>query len=175
MSKITPSFYETIECVKLLKKKIKNDPYIGTVFENARFLTSRAKGAFFEKLTKEYFKKVYGVSISKPKSSEHDGIFNNTKVEIKGSTLWLNAKGEKIGFRWQQIRDQDYSIMIFLAMYPDCVKFYYATKKDLINNLDPYKNNQHGGKNINSGTMFIDGYPEDFYWMKEVKDVSFIK
>jgi hypothetical protein len=167
--------YASMNCVHDLEHKIKNDPYVGTPFENARRLSSRSKGAFFEKLTKEYFRKFYGVCVKKSLSSDHDAIFESKKIEIKGSTLWCDDDGNATHFRWQQIRlSQDYDIMIFLSMYPDRVEFHYATKEDLKNNLDPYKNNQHGGKKVNSGTMSIDGYPKDFPWMKEVVDVSFI-
>lgn len=171
---ITPDEYINMQCVKKLEA-IK-DPYQGTVFEKARNLSSRKKGAFFERLSEEYLSKKFQIKSQKSKSSDYDFILNNVKSENKGSTLWSDSKGKSTYFKWQQIRiAQDYEIMIFLAMYPDKVKFFYATKQDLINNLDPYKNNQHGGKKVNSGTMQIAGHPEDFPWMKEIVDASFIK
>ena len=173
---ITPQEYVKYKCVAKIEKKASKDPYFGTPFYGARCLSSRSKGAFFEKLTKEYLQNMFRFEITKPKSSQHDAIVNDVKIEIKGSTLWVDKKGKTTHFRWQQIRTaQDYLIMIFLAMYPDKVKFYYATKQDLLDNLDPLIYNQHGGKGVNSGTMSIDGYPENFSWMKEIKDASFIQ
>lgn len=171
---IAPKTYANMQCVKNIESTI--DPYQGTVFERARNLSSRKKGAFFERLSEEYFSTEFKIKSEKPKNSDHDFILNGVKIENKGSTLWCDKKGKPTHFKWQQIRiSQDYDIMVFLAMYPDKVKFFYATKQDLINNLDPYKNNQHGGKKVNSGTMEVLGHPEDFSWMKEVKDASFIK
>lgn len=166
--------YQSLSCVNDLSNKMNNDPYRGTPFEAARNLSSRSKGAFFEKLVKEYLKyKFPSLMIRKPFSSDHDTIMNDCKIEIKGSTLWCSVDGTPTHFRWQQIRnDQDYDIMVFVAMYPNEVKFFYTKKKQLINNPD--LKNQHGGKNANSGTMFVDGYPEDFSWMKEIKDESFV-
>jgi hypothetical protein len=172
---ISPEEYSKYFCVKDLENKSKNDPYLGTPFYSAKILSSRSKGAFFEKLTEEYIEKFsYNIKVDKRKNADHDIIVNDKKIEIKGSTLWMDNKGLLTKFRWQQIRiKQDYEMMIFLAMYPDKVKFYYASKQDLIDNLDPLLYNQHGGKGVDSGTMFIDGYPEDFEWMKELTDAAF--
>ena len=173
---ITPEQYINYRCVRDVEKKAKKDPYLGTPFITVRNLSSRSKGAFFEKLTKEWLSATFDLYSNKPSSSQHDTIINDVKIEIKGSTLWVDGEGNPTHFRWQQIRTaQDYQIMIFMAMYPDKVKFYYATKQDLLDNLDPLIYNQHGGKGIDSGTMSIDGYPEDFVWMKEIKDASFIQ
>ena len=170
---LTPDEYLTMKCVENLESIV--DPYQNTVFAKARNLSSKKKGSFFEKLTEEYFVKKFKVISEKPKSKDHDFILNKYKIENKGSTLWCNNKGVPLYFKWQQIRiAQDYDFMVFLAMYPDKVRFFYASKQDLINNLDPYKNNQHGGKKVNSGTMEIIGHPEKFPWLKEVKDASFI-
>jgi hypothetical protein len=173
---ITGAQYETFECAKALAKKATRDPYLGSPFYKVRILSSRSKGAHFEKITKEYFKNTLDLFVTKPYSSDHDVIVEGLKVEVKGSTLWVDDLGEPTHFRWQQIRiHQDYDIMVFVAVYPDAIKFFYATKQDLIDNLDRYANNQHGGKSVDSGTMFIDGYPENFPWMKEITDASFVQ
>lgn len=157
----------------LLNKK--NDPYKDSPFYEVKILSSRSKGSIFEKITKDHLQNKFGLNISKAKSSEHDTIANDVKIEIKGSTGWVNGKGEITHFRWQQIRlAQDYDIIIFLAMYPDVIKFYYATKKDIVDNIGSKKFNQHGGNSVDSGTRSIDGFPKDFPWMKEIVDGTFI-
>jgi len=171
---ITSDQYINMKCAQDLQRKVARDPYLNTAFESARNLSSRSKGAFFEKLTKEWIETTFGVKPEKPESSQHDVRINGVKIEIKGSTVWVNEAGQGTHFRWQQIRiDQDYDVMIFLAMYPTEVKFYWATKQDLQANLDRLLNNQHGGKEVDSGTMFIDGFPENFTWMKQIVDSSF--
>ena len=129
----------------------------------------------FEKITKNYLKDKLGMIITKNESPNHDIVANNVKIEVKGSSFWSDGKGGGSKFRWQQIRlAQDYDVIIFLAMYPDTIKFYYATKQDLLDNINLPKYNQHGGKKVDSGTKCIDGFPEDFPWMKEIVDGSFI-
>jgi hypothetical protein len=88
--------------------------------------------------------------------------------------LW----GEGTHFRWQQIRtNQDYDLICFLAVYPDKVELLGATKDEVCYNLEVqdengfWKFNQHGGKKVNSGTFAIDGFPEDFHWMRALEDV----
>lgn len=152
-----------------------NDPYIDSPFYRLKIQSSKRKGAVFEKITKDYLKNKLGLSITKPKSTDHDTIANGVKIEIKGSSGWVDKKGNITHFRWQQIRPaQDYDLIVFMAMYPDNIKFFYATKKDIADNIDSKKYNQHGGNTVDSGTRSIDGFPEDFPWMKEIVDASFI-
>lgn len=144
-------------------------------FYQVKIQSSRTKGSTFEKITKHYLNTKFGMVTEKSKSTDHDTIVNDVKIEIKGSTGWVNKSGKITHFKWQQIRlHQDYDIIIFLAMYPDAIKFFYATKKDVIDNLSSKKYNQHGGNSVDSGTRSIDGFPEDFPWMKEIVDETFI-
>jgi len=157
-------------------KSVSNDPYENTPFWAYRIMSSRKKGAAFEKLTKEFFKNQFGLDSHKSLSSDHDTIVQGRKLEIKGSMMWVNGRGVCTHFRWQQIRlSQDYDAMIFMAMYPQGIRWLWASKQDLIDNLDPKKYNQHGGKSVDSGTMAIDGIPETFPWMKEITNADFVK
>lgn len=173
---ITSEMYLNLDCVKKLKKEIDKNPFRNSVFWDLYSLSSRKKGAQAEKIVKEFFSKVYGLNVRKCENSDHDFILEDIKTEHKMSALWVDSHGNTTVFRWQQIRTvQDYELMIFMAVYPDKIRLFYATKQDLLDNLDPFLNNQHGGKKTNSGTMFIDGLPEDFVWMKEITDASFVK
>ena len=133
-------------------------------------MSSKKKGAEFEKLTQEYAERG-GLRVYRPLSSEHDRIIESLgKTEIKGSLLW----GEGTNFRWQQMRpNQDYDNMVFLAVYPHRIEFYYASKdvvSEVVEVQDErgyWPHNQHGGMKTNSGTFFVDGMPEDFPWMKK--------
>jgi len=146
------------------------DPYIDSPFLIYKEMSSKRKGKFFEKLVSEYCKHL-GFAVTRPKQSEYDRVINGQRCEIKGSMLW----GQGDQFRWQQIRvGQDYDVIIFLAMYPDRVEMYsspknvvdeYVTKQD---ENGHWKHNQHGGKTVNSGTFFLDGFPKDFPFMKSL-------
>tara|TARA_B100002019_G_scaffold73669_1_gene63639 strand:+ start:9646 stop:10176 length:531 start_codon:yes stop_codon:yes gene_type:complete len=146
------------------------DLYNDSPFRVYKEMSSKRKGKFFEKLVSEYCKHL-GFAVTRPKQSEYDRIINGRRVEIKGSMLW--GGGDQ--FRWQQIRTgQDYDVIIFLAMYPDRVEMYSSTKQEVdefVSAQDEngfWKYNQHGGKTVNSGTFFLDGFPKDFPFMKSL-------
>ena len=146
---------------------------------------------FVERVVQEHYEGK-GYIVLKAENSNHDRIIidksdedNNypinlkminpktgRKIEIKGSFLW----NKKNTFRWQQIRpDQDYDEIIFVAIYPDCIRFYRASKEVVCKNLVfqdengnwPYM--QHGGQDGNSRCFWVEGLPEDYPWMEEVK------
>lgn len=146
-------------------------PYEKSNFRFIKNLSSKKKGAIFEKIFEEYMIS-NGHTIEKSKSSDHDRIVNGHKVEIKGSFLWENGK-----FRFQQIRvNQDYDYIVFLAIYPEFIEFYIASKettKEFLcvqdeNGFWPY--NQHGGKKTKSGTFYIDCFPNEIHWMEVLTD-----
>lgn len=150
-------------------------PYENSAFRILKEMSSKRKGAVFEKIFEEFMLDK-GHTLLKNLNSDHDRRFEKsgqeTKYEIKGSMLW-GEDGDS--FRWQQIRpEQDYDVMIFMAIYPEQIKFYRATKeevKKMVEVQDEDGNwiyNQHGGKKVNSGTFFLHGMPEDFPIMKEM-------
>ena len=102
---ITPEQYINYRCVRDVEKKAKKDPYLGTPFIAVRNLSSRSKGAFFEKLTKEWLSATFDLYSNKPSSSQHDTIINDVKIEIKGSTLWVD--GEVVAIASFPPEDQD--------------------------------------------------------------------
>lgn len=157
----------------ILQAKSK-DPYQNSSFKDLKDLSSRRKGLEMEKIF-ELIAKSYGFDVAKfvndgESKSDYDRVCEGKKIEIKGSFLWEGSDK----FRWQQIRtNQNYDYVVFLAFYPKEVKCYYASKEEVVANLEvqdangKWTYNQHGGKSKNSGTFCIDGIPSDFSWMKE--------
>lgn len=151
-----------------------NDPYKNSPFRIYKQMSSKRKGKYFEKIVHEYLQK-QGYNVDKAVNSDHDRVINDLiKLEIKGSLLW----GDGTHFRWQQIRpSQDYDIICFVAVYPEAIRFYAATKyevKSIVEAQDENGHwiyNQHGGKTMNSGTFFLDGMPEDFSWFSSLEEV----
>ena len=168
MSSLSQNQFEETDVFQDLLDTVSTDPYSNSKFKILKDLSSKKKGKYFERLYTE-FKLSQGVSVSKPSNSNHDRIVDGKKVEIKGSFLW----GDSNSFRWQQIRtNQDYDIVVFIAVYPDEIKFYQADKETVCSHLEVqdsqgnWIHNQHGGKTTNSGCFFIDGLPEDFTWLE---------
>jgi hypothetical protein len=159
---------------ELALKEKNTDIYQHSPFRVYKEMSSKKKGKYFELLVAEYLSKK-GFEVQKALSSDYDRLINGCcRLEIKGSLLW----GEGTHFRWQQIRTgQAYDVICFLAIYPDQVKLYGATKEIVCYNVEVQDEkgfwtfNQHGGKKVNSGTFVIDGFPEDFPWMQPLEEV----
>jgi len=159
--------YASFPEIKILEKKMKRDPYHGTPFQSYRAAASKTKGAIIEKVTERYLSNL-GIITEKRTSTEHDIRISNLKIEIKGSSLWDGSNT----FKWQQIRDnQDYNALIFVAIYPTGVCFYYATKEEVFDS--GMLTLQHGGKKSVSNTSWLSGVPSDFSFMKEITDASY--
>jgi len=153
-----------------IAKEQSKDPYADSPFKTLKDLSSKKKGKYFERIYQEYMESK-GVLVEKAQNSDHDRVADGRKKEIKGSFLW----GDGTHFRWQQIRpDQDYDDVVFLAFYPDRLEVYEADKETVRSAVEVQDEkgnwiyNQHGGKRVNSGTFFLDGFPSDFAWMTEV-------
>jgi hypothetical protein len=164
----TSQKYADSKTHRLIIEDTCKDPYRGSPLMAMKSLSSKKKGKFFEKIYEEYASE-QGKKVSGPGNSDHDRIVDGRKKEIKGSFLW----GTGTHFRWQQIRpEQDYEDIVFIAAYPDRIEFYEADKQTVAsfvqqrNEKGEWIYNQHGGKKVNSGTFFLDGFPEDYEWMK---------
>ena len=146
------------------------DIYKDSPFKLYKDMSSKKKGAEFEKLVEEYAIKD-GRKVEPPKSTDHDRwIQGFGKTEIKASLLW----GTGTNYRWQQLRPyQDIDTYVFVAVSPVSIKFYTAPAAvvkavvETQNDKGLWIHNQHGGKKVNSGTFFLDGFPEDYKWMEE--------
>lgn len=148
----------------LVNNQKQEDPYANSPFLGLKSLSSRTKGAIFEKIVEEKLIEE-GYCVASPKSSEYDRLVNGKRVEIKGSFLW----GTSSYFKWQQLRpEQSYDYAIFLAVYPDRIDFFGATKKDIDSyvlqkdSCGNFRHAQHGGnKGVSPNTFLISGSPSD--------------
>ncbi len=155
-----------------------SDPrYVNSVFLPLKQLSSKTKGAKFEEIVGEAMNK-QGHSVNKSvNGSDSDRSIDDLNVEIKGSFLW---KGTNT-FRFQQIRNQDYDVIIFLFVYPDRMSIRAALKEDVMNIVTQqdeegnYPYNQHGGKKVDSGTYFMDATEEEMDFLVEIKDIRWEK
>ena len=170
--------YKSSDVYQAVLARTSINPYTNSVFLGLKQLSPKPKGKYFEELYDAYAL-MLGEHNSSPGSSERDR--RNTrlgKVEVKGSFGWV-TNGRITHFRWQQIRPhQDYDHVVFIAAYPDVMEFYVADKETVVREVcyqdvnGDWPHNQHGGKTVNSGTFFIDGFPQDFPWMKKYDSQS---
>ena len=90
-----------------------NDPWAGSPFEWLKNIpSSRTKGKAFEELFAEWCA-ACGLTVVSSPDSDADRIVNGLRIEVKGSTLWQNG-----GYKFQQIRDQNYTIIVCLGISP---------------------------------------------------------
>ena len=97
------------------------------------------KGKIGEEMVREFLKSQrFAVSDStSSKKSDSDLTINGKKVEVKFSTLW-----KKGYYTFQQIRDQEYDILLCLGISPDSAHSWVVPKSMIVwDDLD----NQHGG------------------------------
>lgn len=153
------------------------NPYAGSPIKLFQDMSSKKKGAAFEKLVSEVLTSK-GYKVAKAKgSTDYDRLVNGKKIEIKGSLGWV-TNGSITHYRFQQIREsQDYDIVLFVFFTPDEVILKGCTKATAIEKLSYqdsngfYPHNQHGGKRVNSGTFCIDTNPGQLDWMVNIEDL----
>jgi hypothetical protein len=135
----------------------KKDPYIDSTNQWFRPLASRTKGKVGELLIGEYLE-TEGVNIISPADAKKQSKVNNSiptsdydiflvdqnlKCEVKTSSMWTGSQE----FRFQQIRKQEYDIIIFQFIYPETIERYYCPKDVVESMITIPSKVQHGGKN----------------------------
>lgn len=99
-------------------------------------LPSRSRGAAGEEIVSTWLT-AEGFKVTRSGHSDCDRIVNGKKVEIKFSTLWKSG-----GYKFQQLRDQDYESVFCLGISPDRVHGWLIPKAVAWQNSRP----QHGGQ-----------------------------
>lgn len=102
-----------------------DDPWIGSPFQWILSVPSRTKGAIGEALVSGWCA-AKGFDVVRSPSSEADRIIHGYRIEIKFSTLWKNG-----GFKFQQIRDQEYDFVLCLGISPFDAQAWLLPKKIL--------------------------------------------
>lgn len=140
-----------------------DDPWIGSPFEWVLKVPSRTKGAIGELLVQEWAREK-GLDVRRSPSSNADRIINGHRIEIKMSTLWSNG-----GFKFQQIRDQDYDQCLCLAVSPFEVNA-WLLPKDLLRQYVIGHMGQHTGA-AGSDTAWLGFQANNPYpWMRPFGD-----
>lgn len=137
----------------------KDDPWLGSPFEWILRVPSRTKGAVGEALVAGWAA-AKGFDVTRSSSSDADRIINGQRIEIKLSTLWKSG-----GFKFQQIRDQEYDFALCIGISPFDAQAWLLPKSVLREFVIGHMG-QHTGS-TGSETSWI-GFPanQPYEWMK---------
>jgi hypothetical protein len=103
----------------------RHDPWEGSPFAWTRRHSSRRRGKIGEQLVAG-FAAAKGLSVDRARGSSADRVINGCRVEIKFSTLW-----ESGFYKFQQVRDQDYQVLLCLGVAPFDAHCWAIPKRDL--------------------------------------------
>ena len=103
-----------------------NDEWIDSPFAWIKTRPSRQVGAIGEKLIAGWLA-TRGFNVNRSGDSDADRILENKRVEIKFSTLWKTG-----GYKFQQIRDQNYDLLICLGVSPFDAHCWVIPKADVM-------------------------------------------
>jgi hypothetical protein len=97
--------------------------------------SSRRRGKAGEMLVESWLSRA-GIPVGRPKSSDADRNVAGFESEVKLSTEWENGE-----FRFQQLRDQEYSIVFLVGVRPGSISIWVVPKAVILEHAVP----QHGG------------------------------
>lgn len=139
-----------------------NDAWEGSPFSWIKNRpSSRQKGAICEKLVSGFLE-AKGFRVDRSPDSDADRVVNGLRVEIKSSTLWENG-----GYRFQQLRDQDYDVAICLGISPFAAHCWVLPKSVITEKWGtPELPVQHGGQR-GSDTVWLSVNPDNVQgWLR---------
>jgi hypothetical protein len=124
---------------------------------------SRQRGTIAEIFVSEWCV-ANGLNVGLSPDSDADRLIDGVRSEIKSSTLWSGGF-----YKFQQIRDQNYEIVICLGMSPFEAHCWVLPKKIILEGWGVYEGlkSQHGGK-VGTDTAWLEVYPDSVQdWLRE--------
>jgi hypothetical protein len=116
------------------------DRWSNSPFGWLRNLPSRRRGAVFEKLVAELCAES-DPDVSASPHSDADMVISGARVEVKGSTLWETGT-----YTFQQIRDQNYRVLVCLGISPFDAHCWAIPKEEIMRLWRSGEiRSQHGG------------------------------
>lgn len=141
----------------------KQDLWSGSPFQWIKTQPSRRVGAIGEKLVALWCR-AQNIDVQRSRDSEADRVLEGVRTEIKFSTLWTNGI-----YKFQQIRDQDYELLVCLGVSPFAAHAWVFKKEWLLPRIGrvPGLSRQHGGV-TGRDTAWLSVSPKNVHpWMTE--------
>jgi len=119
-----------------------DDSWKGSPFAWIKTRPSRQIGAIGEKLVAGWLA-ARDFNIERSPDSDADRLVEGKRVEIKFSTLWKNG-----GYKFQQLRDQNYEFAICIGISPFDAHCWVLDKSEILTQWRVTGNlaSQHGGR-----------------------------
>ncbi|MCW5777090.1 MAG: hypothetical protein KIS87_11680 [Phycisphaeraceae bacterium] len=89
-----------------------DDPWAGSPFAWIKQQQSRRRGKIGEQLLSGFLA-AKGLDVTRSPDAQADRVINGARVEVKFSTLWESGV-----YKFQQIRDQNYAMLVCLGVSP---------------------------------------------------------
>jgi hypothetical protein len=140
------------------------DAWAGSPFAWIKTRPSRQVGAIGEKLVAGWLA-ARDFNIARSPDSDADRIVERKRVEIKFSTQWKNG-----GYKFQQLRDQNYDIAICLGVTPFDAHCWVLPKTAILHHWHTAGNiaSQHGGASgKDTAWIAVDDPYRPAPWMNE--------
>lgn len=136
-----------------------DDIWANSSFKWIKSQPSRRVGAIGERLVEEWSKH-HGFIVERSPDSDADRIINGHRIEIKLSTLWASG-----GYKFQQIRDQNYEYCFCIGISPFEVHAWLIPKEVLQKHVIGHMGQHTGAEG--SDTAWI-GFQvgQEYEWMK---------
>lgn len=135
-----------------------DDPWIGSPFEWIRNVPSRTKGAIGEALVAGWAA-AKGFDVVRSRDSDADRIINGHRIEIKMSSLWTNG-----GFKFQQIRDQNYDYCLCIGISPFDAQAWLLPKAVLLERVIGHMGQHTGAAGTDTAWLGFDS-TSPYDWM----------
>ena len=116
-----------------------NSGWVGSPFAWVKTLPPGTKGKIGEQLIERWCTS-QNFDVRSSPNSQSDRIINGLPVEIKFSTLWQTGI-----YKFQQLRDQVYDIVICLGLSPHDIHCWVLSKDVILEQWGSGKIGQHGG------------------------------
>jgi hypothetical protein len=125
------------------------ESWMGSPFAWIKLHSSRRRGKIGEQLVAGFLA-AKGFDVAKATGSSADRLVNGCRAEIKFSTLWETGV-----YKFQQIRDQDYQVLICLGVSPFDAHCWAIPKSELKRPLDGFVGQHTGGTGTETSWLSV--------------------
>ena len=142
-------------------EKVESDPWKDSPFGWIKTRPSRQVGVIGERLVQAWCL-AEGFEVHRSPDSEADRVIEGYRVEIKFSTLWKGG-----GYKFQQIRDQDYEFLFALGISPFNAHAWVIPKTVLLEYVIGHMGQHTGARATDTAWLSVKAGAEP-EWLREL-------